>query len=196
MKVKICGITNEEDADYSLKMGADIIGVILDLNVKRHGTVQLIERIKKMHPEAQVAGVYTYMPRSVGKEDYVQLHFNHSPEDIAYVKNVMGKRVISVIDLHCNHISEKITSYLNAGSDYILLEDRDGIIKRKPQLMGLNMERIGIAGKIDSRNLKQLVELNPDLIDVSSSLEERTGKKSFEKIDEFFCSLGERGAIR
>lgn len=196
MKVKICGITNEEDADYSLKMGADIIGVILDFNVKRHGTEELIDRIKKTHPESQIAGVYTSMPVTVGKEDYVQLHFSHSPGDITYVRNIMGKRVISVIDFHSGDIMGKIISHLGAGADYILLEDRDGIIKRKPQLMELNMKRIGIAGKIDSSNLKQLVELNPDLIDVSSSLEERTGKKSFEKIDEFFYSLGERSAVR
>jgi phosphoribosylanthranilate isomerase len=196
MKVKICGITNEEDADYSLKMGADIIGVILDFNVKRHGTEELIEKIKKRHPEAQLAGVYTSMPAYVGEEDYIQLHFDHFPEDITYVKNAMGKKVISVIDFHSENIGEKIRLHLKAGADYVLLEDRDGIIERVSQLRGLPMKRIGIAGKIDSSNLKQLIELNPDLIDVSSSLEERTGKKSSAKIDEFFYSLGERSAVR
>ena len=196
MKIKICGITNEEDADYSLKMGADILGVILDFNVKRHGTEELIRKIKKKHPDAMLTGVYTSMPYVVGREDYIQLHFRHSPEDIQYVKNTLHKKVISVMDFHQENIKEMLKLYLDAGADYVLLEDRNGIIERRYQLRELPMNRIGIAGKIDSKNLKSLLQLNPDLIDVSSSLEEIIGKKSFKKMDEFFNILGECNAVR
>ena len=196
MKVKICGITNEEDADYSIKMGADIIGVILDFNVKRHGTSELIEKIKDKHPDAMVTAVYTSMPTTAGKEDYIQLHFRHTEEDISYIKNVLGKSVISVIDFSEEDLKERVKSYTDAGADYVLIEDRNGISSKISQLRKLPLNRIGIAGRIDSMNLEQLVPLGPALIDVSSSLEERVGKKSFEKVSEFFNKLGECSVIR
>lgn len=196
MKIKICGITNEEDADYSIKMGADIIGVILDFNIKRHGTSELIEKIKDKHPDAMVTAVYTSIPATAGKEDYIQLHFRHTKEDISYVKNVLGKKVISVVDFSEGGLKERIKSYTDAGADYVLVEDRNGISTKISQLRELPPTRIGIAGGIDSTNLEQLVALGPDLIDVSSSLEERVGKKSFEKVSEFFNKLGECSVIR
>ena len=196
MKIKICGITNEDDANYALKKGADIIGVILDFGIKRHGTEDLIEKIKEDHPDALLTGVYTSLPSIAGKEDYVQLHFRHSQEDIIYVRKVLGKKVISVIDFHEENIREKAKLHLDAGADYVLLEDRKGIIGRKNELMEMPMGGIGIAGKIDSENLQSLLQLNPDLIDVSSSLEETIGKKSFKKIDEFFNIVGEYSVIR
>jgi phosphoribosylanthranilate isomerase len=196
MKIKICGITRTEDADYSLKSGADFVGVILDPRVKRHGHRELIREIKQKHPSAMVVGVYTSMPEYAGHEDYIQLHFSHSPEDIAFVKNVFHKKVISVIDFNENHIQEKINSHIEAGAEYVLLEDRTGIEKRKSELMGLTKIKIGIAGKIDKDNVQSLLETNPELVDVSSSLEETVGKKSFTKIDEFFDKLGEYHAVR
>jgi len=44
MKVKVCGITRIEDADYAIKKGADLIGVILDPEIGRHGSRELIKK--------------------------------------------------------------------------------------------------------------------------------------------------------
>ncbi|WP_337859788.1 phosphoribosylanthranilate isomerase [Ferroplasma sp.] len=196
MKVKICGITNIEDADYAIKLGADFIGVILDPKVIRHGNQKLIKEIKMKHPDTLVTGVYTSMPEHRGYEDYMQLHFNHSIEDVYFAKKTFQKNIISVIDFHESYITDKIKLYLNSGSDYVLLEDRTGITNRKNELINISMEKVGIAGKIDSNNVLNLMETDPDLIDVSSSLEEYPGKKSFKKMDEFFSKIGEKRVIR
>ena len=196
MKIKICGITNIDDAMYSIKKGADFIGVILDYTVKRHGTEDLIREIKNKSPETKVVGVYTEFPDNVLNEDYIQLHFPHNKNDIKYIKNKLNKNVISVININNEDYKNKIDEYMEAGSDYILLEDKNGIYKDGDIINGINRYHIGLAGKISLDNVKDILEMGPELIDVSSSLEEYTGKKSLEKIDIFFKNVGDCNAVK
>jgi len=194
MKIKICGITNIDDAMYSIKKGADFIGVVLDYNVKRHGTEELIKEIKNKSPETKVVGVYTKFPENEINEDYIQLHFPHNKNDIKYIKNKLNKNVISVININNEDYKNKINEYNEA--DYILLEDKNGICKDNNIINNINKNKIGLAGRISPDNVKHVLEMEPELIDVSSSLEEYVGKKSFEKIDNFFKEIGEYNAIR
>ncbi len=196
MKIKICGITNIDDAIYSINKGANFIGVVLDYNVKRHGTEDLIREIKNNSPETDVVGVYTEFPDNDINEDYIQLHFPHNKNDIKYIKNKLNKHVISVININTEDYKNKINEYMEAGSDYILLEDRNGIYRDRNIFNGINKYHIGLAGKISSGNVKNVLEMDPELIDVSSSLEEYTGKKSFKKIDGFFKNIGDYNAIK
>ncbi len=195
MKIKICGITSIEDADYAIKSGADFVGVILDNNVVRHGDQKLIKNIKERHPEIKTVGVYTSMPEKAGYEDYVQLHYSHSGNDVYHAVNSLNRKVISVINPSEN-IRNEIYEHLNAGAEYVLIEDRSGIVNHINLLKSMDLARTGIAGKISPENVSSLVSLNPGLIDVSSSLEERPGKKSFSRIDEFFERIGESNACR
>ena len=108
----------------------------------------------------------------------------------------MNKNVISVININNEDYKNKIDEYMEAGSDYILLEDKNGIYKDGDIINGINRYHIGLAGKISPDNVKDILEMGPELIDVSSSLEEYTGKKSLEKIDIFFKNVGDRNAIK
>jgi phosphoribosylanthranilate isomerase len=196
LKVKICGITNVHDAEYSIKKGAEFIGVILDYSVKRHGTEDLIKEIKNIK-KTGVVGVYTSMPDANEiNEDIIQLHFDHSPGDVKYIKNVLKKNVISVIDISKNDYLERIDEYKKAGSDYILLEDRSGIVNRMDDLRNIDLTGIGLAGKISPENVSNILSLNPEFIDLSSSLESEIGKKSEKRIDELFIKLGEKNALK
>ncbi len=183
MKIKICGITNIDDALIAGKLGADFLGVILDDNVKRHGTKDLINEIKSYNLTA--VPVYTSMPESID-DDIVQLHFPHSYKNIIDVKST-GARVISVINMENEDYDKKYLEYRDAGSDFILFEDRSGIIKRLPELS--KYEKIGIAGKISPENVYIASSIKPELIDASSGLESYVGKKSPEKLKKFFEAL-------
>ena len=50
---------------------------------------------------------------------------------------------------------------------------------------------IVLAGGVSSDNLKEFLSLRPYAVDVSSSLEERPGKKSEEKMKDFFRKFNE-----
>ena len=97
----------------------------------RHGSQELIKEIKTEHPASKVVGVYTSMPEQAGYEDYIQLHFIHSAEDVEFAREKLHKNVISVIDFHEEHIRERIASHIDAGAEYVLLEDRTGIAKER-----------------------------------------------------------------
>ncbi|MEM0140130.1 MAG: phosphoribosylanthranilate isomerase [Ferroplasma sp.] len=195
MKIKVCGITSMQDAEYAINSGSDFIGVILDENVIRHGNQELLKKIKEEYPQIKTVGVYTSLPSASGAEDYVQLHYPHSAYDIKYAINELHKNVISVTGISGN-IDNDIKERLDAGAKYVLIEDRSGIILHSNLLRTIDLSHAGLAGKINSDNVLSIMELKPGLLDVSSSLEEKPGKKSFEKIDEFFKRIGEYDACR
>lgn len=187
-EIKICGITNEEDARYAASSGASILGVILSNRSPRKGTVELVRELSVSG--YSIAGVYTDF-ESVRKEssleDFIQLHFVHGIDEIKFVRNELGKKVISVI------FPEKDTDFmedadekLKNGADLVLLEYGREInssdIEGLPDLTG---KKIGLAGKISETNLSTVMRANPFFIDLSSKLEEYPGKKDHGKIKSF-----------
>ena len=196
-RVKICGITNTDDAVYSLEQGADIIGVIRSDLSPRMGSENLINEISSLG--ATVAGVYTEMEnvRAIkSKEAYVQLHFPHGEKEINYVKEELGRKVISVV-----FANEEI-SPLNAGlekvklgADMVLLEYGrsawDSVIEKVSDMKNLP---IGVAGRVSASNLRKLLKYSPYFVDVSSSLEVIPGRKNHKKIHEFMEVIRSEGA--
>lgn len=196
-RVKICGITNTDDAVYSLEQGVDIIGVIRSDLSPRKGSENLINEISSLG--ATVAGVYTEMEnvRAIkSKEAYVQLHFPHGEKEINYVKEELGRKVISVV-----FANEEI-SPLNAGlekvklgADMVLLEYGrsawDSVIEKVSDMKNLP---IGVAGRVSASNLRKLLKYSPYFVDVSSSLEVIPGRKNHKKIHEFMEVIRSEGA--
>ncbi len=196
-RVKICGITNTDDAVYSLEQGADIIGIIRSDLSPRKGSENLINEISSLG--ATVAGVYTEMEnvRAIkSKEAYVQLHFTHGEEEVKYVKEELGRKVISVV-----FANEEI-SPLNAGlekvklgADMVLLEYGrsawDSVIEKVSDMKNLP---IGVAGRVSASNLRKLLKYSPYFVDVSSSLEVIPGRKNHKKIHEFMEVIRSEGA--
>lgn len=194
--IKVCGITNIEDAKFAVEFGADIIGVILDKKIVRHGDESLIKEIKGYN--VPVAGVYTNF-QSIGKnrmnEDIVQLHFDHSPDHISYIKENFGKKVISVVKYtNTADAVAKCKEYREAGADYVLVERRGGIEDVYDDILLLSNEvKIAVAGKISDKNVQKFLKPNIEMIDLSSSIEEYPGKKDIEKMKKLFNKV--RGRV-
>ncbi|MCL4328714.1 MAG: phosphoribosylanthranilate isomerase [Candidatus Thermoplasmatota archaeon] len=191
--VKVCGLTNIEDARLASDLSADLLGVVLDPEVARHGDEDLVGRMRSLGKD--VVGVYTSMDSvrsSELKEDIVQLHFAHGKQEIEEVRFSLGKKVISVIQVHeiSKAFAEAIEAH-DAGADFILLEKKDGIAEILPRIeILLRGYDVGVSGKIDADSLDVLVPLKPSFIDLSSSLESAPGKKDPAKMREFFLKLG------
>ena len=186
--VKICGITRVEDAIFSVENGAAIIGVVRSSRSPRRGSAALINELSDMG--MKVAAVYTEMDTIRGSsslEAYVQLHFSHGNDEIAYVKEELGLKAISVIfanseDSPLGAALDKI----NQGADLVLLEyGREGWSSRYRKIPDIEKHPIGIAGRVSVGNLRELLKESPYFIDVSSSLEDSPGKKNHSKIRDF-----------
>lgn len=195
--VKICGIARLEDASYAMDLGYDIIGVILDGKVPRHGTPRLLEEIKDLG--ATTAAVYTSM-ESIGHElsfaDYIQIHFNHSPEQIRNLKSKTGKKIISVVQYGGGAVAKSgIMEKIDSGADLVLVENREGIVNYLHELRPLSVNpKIGVAGKIGPSNVNSVRESGFRFIDASSSLEISPGKKDHGRMKEFIETVRCRNA--
>lgn len=190
--IKVCGVANLEDGIFAGKCGADIVGVVLDPKVPRHGDSRVVSQI---HDAGfQTAGVYTSLDSAMhdfGDEDYIQLHFKHDPEVVGVVKRISGRKIISVIQFtDPDGLEEMAISRYKAGADIVLLENRHGIMNSIQEIGAIQESiRTGVAGKITPEIAVRLAETRPLMIDLSSSLEVRPGKKDHKLVAKLFTLL-------
>lgn len=197
VKVKICGITNLEDALVAVNAGADALGFIFYKKSPRY-----------IHPK-KAAGIIARLPRRIRKVgvfvnalekdirgiaklcslDLLQFHGEETPEFCARFKGYKIIKAFRVKDkLSLKDISSYKTfaylfdSYLKAkpggtGKKFNWeLIPRSGIIKRPVFLSGgLNQDNV----------LAAIKTVRPDWVDVSSSLEADSGTKDHKKMMEF-----------
>ncbi len=187
-EIKICGITDPEDADYAVSNGATFIGVVLSELSPRRGSPAIVQELTLKG--YRVAGVYTDFEAVMTKsslEDYIQLHFPHGVDEIHFVHQKLGKKVISVVfPDDKNDILKDCFEKLGAGADLVLVDYGREInstdVKKLQDLSGF---KIGLAGKISTDNIREVLKANPYFVDLSSSLETSPGRKDRSKIENF-----------
>lgn len=198
MKIKICGITNPADALLCEQLGADAIGFVFYPGSKRHIMPdEAAEIVKQLNPFTIKVGVFVdenpvlinEIVRTVGL-NMVQLHGGETPEDISLmnVPAIKSFRVDNNFDF----------SVLEHYSDSLILldsfdkEEFGGTGKTfNWSIIPENVKsKIILAGGINSGNIEDVFhKVKPKAIDVSSSLEEFPGKKSKEKVIQFFNKI-------
>ena len=98
VRIKICGITNPEDACLAAELGADALGFIFyPASPRRVGPEAAREIIRQLPPLVLSVGVFVDEEAAVVRElaarvglDWVQLHGRESPE---YCRS-LGRRVL------------------------------------------------------------------------------------------------------
>lgn len=198
MKIKICGITNLEDALLCESLGADAIGFIFYSKSKRYVTPESAKNIVKQLSAFTIkVGVFVNeTPEIINRIskmaglNLVQLHGDESPQLVEEINLPVIKsfRIDDRFDFevlnnyqNCYYLLDTFSESDYGGTgktfDWKLIPDR---LKSK----------IILSGGISSSNVQKLKqEINPYAIDVSSSLEEYPGKKSENKVKEFFNNL-------
>lgn len=198
MKVKICGITNVEDALFAEKQGADAIGFIFYKKSERYiDPDSAYEISKKLKPFTSRVGVFVdedpdlvnKISRVVGL-DIIQLHGNEAPD---YFKRLDSK-IIKVIRVHGESDFKKMDDY--PGANFVLDSyDRDfigGTGKKFDWSLIPNKVRnnIILAGGISPENIIDVIEeVNPYAVDLSSSVEIEPGIKDHDKVKLLFDTL-------
>ncbi|MHB1507708.1 MAG: phosphoribosylanthranilate isomerase [Cuniculiplasma sp.] len=183
MFLKICGITRTSDGILAHDMGSDILGVVMSPQSPRRGSMSVINELRDLG--FHVAAVHTSMMDAINmqsEEDYAQLHFDHVSEQVEQIKET-GRKVISVV--FENTKMERVEELSNV-SDLVLLEKKPDISQHIDKFRNIIGPKVGVAGGINSVNLKKVMKYYPGIVDVSSSLESSPGIKDENRIREFF----------
>lgn len=198
MKVKICGITNIEDAILSVELGADMLGFIFYPKSKRYISPETCKDIIAEIPTGiKKVGVFVnesneVINRIIEKTniDVVQLHGDETTSDIHKINTGIIKafRVSNNFDFAQIEIFKKHqilldssdpTNYGGTGKTF----NWDII---PPDMRG----KIILAGGISSANIEFIYKsISPFGVDLSSSLELSPGKKDPAKLKDFFTII-------
>jgi phosphoribosylanthranilate isomerase len=212
MKVKICGITNINDALFAVECGADFIGFLFAKESPRY-----------IEP-ASAKGIIDMLPAGIGKVglfkdtakeevveqvklsgiDHIQLHGSETPEYCTQIKRALLHEGIEIKIMKTFKVKDSVMggpaeNYFDA--DYYLFDTFH------PKMMGgtglkfnwkilkdLSWDRpVFIAGGLTPGNVAKAVSmLEPYGVDIASGVEKSVGKKDDLKIKEFIRNAKEK----
>ncbi|MHB1687590.1 MAG: phosphoribosylanthranilate isomerase [Ignavibacteriaceae bacterium] len=195
MKVKVCGITNLEDALLCESLGADALGFVFYKKSKRYiSPVDAAKIANTLSPLTMKVGVFVDESTeainkisSVVKLNAVQLHNDNGGSSIKEISSPVI-RAFRIKDDFDFNILEKLDE------NYFLLDtfsqnEMGGTGKSFDwKLIPKQMKhKIILAGGISSSNIDFICQnVKPAAVDLSSSLEMEPGKKDMKKVKEFF----------
>ncbi|MCA1847875.1 MAG: phosphoribosylanthranilate isomerase [Actinobacteria bacterium] len=197
VKVKVCGITNPEDARVAADAGADAIGLVFAESPRRV-SVERAREIAAALPEGVLkVGVFVdadpgevlRIAREVGL-DYAQLHGDEPPEALAEIRDG-GVGVMKALRVRN---AEALAAVERYEADLFLLDAwsakvRGGTGARFDWELAKSLrgrDNIVVSGGLGPENVREAIEyFEPYGVDASSSLEERPGKKSGERVRRF-----------
>lgn len=197
-KVKICGITNYEDAMNAINLRVYYLGFNFYNHSPRYIAASKAENIiKKLPKNAKKVGVFVNENIKKIKEivdfcniDIIQLSGDEDTYFISNLEKISNKKIIKSFRIKEDRGIEKIKYYR---TDYIMLDSF------KDELYGgtgaafdwelircINRKKLFLAGGLNTSNVKLAIrKVKPYAVDVCSSIESSLGKKDYKKMKEF-----------
>lgn len=198
MKIKICGITNLEDARFASGAYVDYLGFIFYPKSPRFVDSAKAGAMINWLEGPEKVGVFVNQPldevNQTAKEsgiDIVQLHGEESPEYCDLVEKPVIKVIHITEDTTFNQIQEKVESY-KSHVDYFLFDSKlenqwggTGKAFNWNLLEKLKLDKpFFLSGGLNPNNLEEALNtVKPYAVDISSGVEEEPGLKDFEKIE-------------
>ncbi len=196
VKVKICGITNLEDATAAVEAGADALGFMFYEPSPRHVSVEKAAEITRQLPGwIMKVGVFVnpepgLVMTALGScaLSLLQFHGEESPDFCASF-GVMSMKAFRVKD------AESLKPMADYRTDVFLLDSfvagkSGGTGEKFNWNLAVEAKKFGkpifLAGGLTAQNVAQAVrEVQPFGVDVSSGVESAPGKKDHQKIWDF-----------
>jgi phosphoribosylanthranilate isomerase len=191
-RIKVCGITNLEDAMLAAELGASAIGFIFAEGSKRRVTPSVVRRIvSKLPPFVTRVGVFVdvglvelHATMDEARLNVVQLHGSESPEYAQKVRYPVIKSfrprpgfdllALKAFDVHAflfDTYAEDVRGGTGKTFDWNLVRGAH------------NHGRIILSGGISSKNAAEAIRtLHPYALDVNSSVESVPGRKDQERL--------------
>lgn len=221
-KIKICGITNLDDAEEAVRLGADSIGFVFYDKSKRgiipEKAKEITRALRKtkekfskeflgVNRDIVIAGVFVDEEQEKIETivndlgiDIVQLS---GAESTGYIEdlNLDKNSILKAVHIKDEASIEKVYYYKNAGVNILLdtyagggVYGGTGLPFDLNLIKNLDLSSVIIAGGIGPDNIKYITEtVMPYGFDLSSKIEEFPGKKDYKKMSSFFDNF--KGAV-
>lgn len=199
--VKICGITNLDDALAAVDAGADALGFNFYHRSPRYLAPEAARAIiDRLPAEVLTVGVFVNEERTalektawIARVAAIQLHGNESPE---YCKQLEGRYLIKAFGTGGEFKPEAALDY-DVQAIMIDAFDREtfggtgrvsnwSLARQTRQLC----PRLFLAGGLSAENVSEAIELvKPYAVDACSALESAPGLKDHERVHEFVTAV-------
>ncbi len=193
MFVKICGITNEDDALLAVAMGADALGFIFSVESKRHVSARTArEIVSRLPTDVVTVGVFRNADRQkvvdtvhdVGLRA-AQLHGSESPEDSQWVRSMVPMTIKSFVAGE-----PALNNFATYGAELALVE---GATPGSGEVFDWSAvadfparNRLLLAGGLHPDNVGEAIRrVRPFGVDVATGVEESPGRKDARKVTAF-----------
>ncbi|MBI5603452.1 MAG: phosphoribosylanthranilate isomerase [Deltaproteobacteria bacterium] len=189
VKVKICGITNYEDASLAVELGADILGFILAPSPRQISPEKVRSIIGFLPPFVMTVGVFVDEEEKTIKDiaDFcrltqVQLHGKESPDFCRRFRpkalkafRVLDETSLLPISTYQGHVQAVILDTYQKGM-------AGGTGRTFPWDLAIKAKAFNLpvflSGGLNPSNIRQAIAtVKPYGVDVNSGIEERPGKK-------------------
>lgn len=208
VKVKICGVTNREDATWAVNLGASFIGFnFWEGSPRKVSEKNAQEVISNLPLFVSTVGVFvnaeeSYLETIVRKTKihYIQLH---GDEDPAYCESLKSKgmKIIKAFRLRSESEIDTIMRYRDAAEYFLLDTFREDVPGGTGQTFNWDIARMVkeriqkpffLAGGLTPENVYEAAEkVMPFGVDVCSGIEKSPRRKDYEKMKEFIMKVNE-----
>jgi len=198
-KVKICGITNLEDAEVAIKLGADLLGFNFYEKSPRYIEPDQAQKIiAKLPAFVSIVGLFVNAEYEQIRQtlddcylNWIQLHGDETPEFCQSFSS-LNLNIIKAIRVRNYADVKSAEKYY---TDAVLLDafdpDKYGGtgLRFDWNIIGHINKRIFLAGGINPDNVQEAIKLGVYGIDICSGVEESPGKKDHEKMKQLFENI-------
>lgn len=211
MLIKICGLTRPSDTELAESLGADYLGAIMAGGPRNLDVARAREVLGPRRHSVRRVAVFATQTRTeiahLAHEidlDVVQLHGDHSIEDIHWLKSNTDAAVWPVIRV-AGTVLPEVTEEAAQAAGAVLLdakvvgqlggtgvaldwaELRQDVQRLRERVPGVQLI---LAGGLKSTNVHEAREmLAPDIVDVSSGVEAAPGIKDAAALEAFIKAV-------
>ena len=193
IKVKICGITNLDDAMAAADFGADALGFVFFKNSPRYISPANAEKIiKKLPPFISAVGVFVNedkknIEKIVSRTgiNITQLHGDEPPKACNLSKpSIKAIRVKSLDSLEViSKYKDKVSAFLLDTYTPELFGGTGQIFNWDIAVEARQFGKVILAGGLTPENIEKAVRfVHPYAVDVSSGVEAEKGRKDHKKM--------------
>jgi phosphoribosylanthranilate isomerase len=209
--IKICGITNEEDAELAIEYGADALGFIMVPESKRYVPADELERIatsfKSPSPFTSIVAVVRNVvdARNVDVADCAQFYEGSPLDSNGRQRLIPVLRIKSILDLSflssfvrpgtVDNSSRVFSSVQAVLLDTYTQHALGGAGKAFDWSIAIEAKNLSplpiiVAGGLAPDNVANMLEnVRPYAVDASSGVESSPGKKDKHKLKDFIQAV-------